>query len=245
VRLVGVLVEQGRQCVLVEAGQDLPRRLAARRVHAHVQRSRALVAETASRIVDLHRRHAEVGDRHVHGRDALGREHLRQAGERRMTRHEGAGIDAGGAQPRVGARQLERIHIDPDQPAARKNALEDGARVTAAAQRAVDGHVTGYRTQDLEDFRHHDRQVHAGRGLAGRQDLLDVRRVLLGVQFLVLLVELPRIPAGVADPPGVGRRRFGGHVQNSSRAAPLAHPAPRHRGCTRLRAGSRCYFSPR
>ena len=60
-----------------------------------------------------------------------------------MARDERLGAEAGGAQTRLGARQLERIDVESDQASARLHALQDRLRVTAAAERAVDRDVAG------------------------------------------------------------------------------------------------------
>ena len=120
---------------------QLRRRLTPPRVHPHVERTDALVAEAAIGIVELHRRHAEVRQNHVGVFETLGRERLRQAGEVGVARDEGVGAEAGRAQARFRAWQLERIDVEPDEPSARLHALQDRARVTAAAERAIDRHL--------------------------------------------------------------------------------------------------------
>src|ERR1019366_6376376 len=112
-----------------------------RGVHPHVERTWLLVAEAAIRVVDLHRRHAEVHEDDVRGRESFGRKHLRQTGEVPVPRDEGLRTESGGAQTGFRARQLERIHVEADQASSRLDAFEDRLRVTAAAKRAVNGNV--------------------------------------------------------------------------------------------------------
>src|SRR5205085_7523502 len=84
---------------------------------------------------------------------------------------------------------------------ARQHPRQDGARMTAAAEGAIDGDVTGRRPKAVQHFGHHDRPVHPGGRLARRQDLLDVRGVAPRVEFLVLLVEMARVLALIPRSP--------------------------------------------
>ena len=62
VRLIRVLLEQAREFVLADASDQLRCGFASLRVHPHVEWTHAFVTEAAIRIVELHRRHAEVGE---------------------------------------------------------------------------------------------------------------------------------------------------------------------------------------
>jgi hypothetical protein len=53
------------------------------------------------------------------------------------------------------------------------------ARAPAPAERAVDRDLTGVRTQTLQHFRNHDRDVHTRRRFPRREDLLHVLGVFL------------------------------------------------------------------
>ena len=170
-----------------------------------------LVAEAASGIVDLHRGHAEVRQDQVRGRESLGGEHLRQAREVPVARDERLGAEAGGAQTRFRARQLEGIDVESDQPSAGLHAFQDRLRMPAAAERAVDRDVAGRRPKAAQHLIHHDRPMRARGRLAGREDLLHVRGVALGVQLLVLVLEPARVPARVSRAPRVRRRILPGY----------------------------------
>ena len=126
---------------------SLRRGFAARRVHPHVERTGLLVAEAAIGIVQLHRGHAEVREDQVRGGEPFGGEHLRQAGEVAVVRDEGLRAEAGRAQARFGARQLERVDVEADQASAGLHAFEDRPRMAAAAERAVHGDVAGPRAE--------------------------------------------------------------------------------------------------
>ena len=125
-----------------------------------------------------------------------------------MVRDERLRAEAGRAETRFRARQLERVDVEPDQASAGLHALEDRSRMAAAAERAVDRDVAGCGPQAAQDFLHHDRPVRARRRLAGLEDLLHVRGVPLGVQLLVLVVERARVLARVSRAPLVPRRRI-------------------------------------
>ena len=120
---------------LVGAGQEFRRALAARGVHAHVERAVGAEREAACRVVDLRRRDAEVEQDPARLRDAARserrchpREHgvpdreARIAGERRIGHC---------TRDRLG------IAVERDQAAARRQPLEHRAPVAAAAEHAV------------------------------------------------------------------------------------------------------------
>ena len=182
-------VSRRRELLFAQAREQLRRGFTTRWIHPHVERTGLLVAEAAIGIVDLHRGHAKVRKDQVRGRESLGGEHLRQAREVPVACDERLGAEAGGAQTRFRARQLERIDVESDQASAGLHAFQDRPRMPTAAERAVDRDVAGPGSKAAEDFLHHDRSMRARRRLAGREDLLHVRGVALGVQFLVLVVE--------------------------------------------------------
>ena len=198
VRFIGVLLEQARELLFARARDQLRRGLTAQRIHPHVERTDPFVAEAAIGIVELHRRHAEVRQNQVDACQPLGGQHLRQAREVRVARDEHVGAEAGRAQTRFRARQLERVDIEPDEAAARPHTLQDRSRMTAPAERAIHRDLAGARSKAAQDFVHHDRQMHARRRPAGREDLLHVRGVPLGVQLLVFVVKRARVLARVA-----------------------------------------------
>ena len=70
--------------------------------------------------------------------------------------------------------------------------------MTAPAERAIHPDLAGARAKAVQDFVNHDRKMRARRRPAGREDLLHVRGVPLGVQFFVFVVKLARTPARVA-----------------------------------------------
>jgi len=84
--------------------------------------------------------------------------------------------------------------------------------MTTSAKCAVDRHFPGGGPQAGDDFVQHDGQMRTRRRLAGREDLLHVAGVLLGVQFLVLVVELAGVPARVAPAALVRGGRVGARI---------------------------------
>jgi len=73
----------------------------------------------------------------------------------------------------------------------------------------------GLVNQALEDFVHHDGQMRARRRLAGREDLLHLGGVLLGIQFFVLVVKLAGILARVSPAALVRGRRVRGRIRHA------------------------------
>ena len=91
-----------------------PSRLAAARVQAQVQRAVGLEAEAARRVVDLHRRHAQVGQHEVEAAAGLGQQRG-QCREVHAAHDQHRVVEAQAAQARLGARQLERVDVDAEQ----------------------------------------------------------------------------------------------------------------------------------
>ena len=97
-----------------------------------------LVGEAARGVVELHRRDAEVREDEIRAGDAFRGQHLRQPGEVAAMRAEDRLAEPERAQALDRSRQLDRIDVQADQPAAGLNALEDRPRVPAEAERAID-----------------------------------------------------------------------------------------------------------
>ena len=90
--------------------------------------------------------------------------------------------------------------------------------MTAPSESAIHGDVASRWAQAVQYFPRHYRNMHAGRCPARREDFLNVPGVLLGIQLFVLVVETPRMPAGVAPASHTlrrivrGRQRLSTHV---------------------------------
>ena len=97
---VGVLLEHPLEIRLARPRHQLGGRLATVRVHAHVQGAGPLVAEATVRVVELHRRDAQVGQDHVHTFESFGGQRLGQTREVRLPRDELLRAEAGGTQTR-------------------------------------------------------------------------------------------------------------------------------------------------
>jgi len=80
--------------------------------------------------------------------------------------------------------------------------------MAAVTKCAIHRHLAGLGCEHLQDFRHHDGPVSAGRGFAGCENLGDRVGVTMRVVFLVFLLETTRIPAGITLAPLVRHRRW-------------------------------------
>jgi hypothetical protein len=153
-----VLAKQAGQAALVPGLDDLAGGELLVGVHAHVQRRVVGVGEAALARVHLHRGDAqvEVGEIRPH---ALLDEQLEAVGEGGADEARLAG-DLGG---QLGEAVLgDRVAVDADQRARRADAVGDQARVTPAADRAVDGDVAGARVQRLDQLAREDGHVQGG-----------------------------------------------------------------------------------
>ena len=123
-----------------------------------------------------------------------------------MARDEYVGLEAGRAKTHFGARQLKRVDIEPDHAAARPHSIQNGSRMTAPAERAIHRDLAGDRSKAAQDFVPHDGEMHSRRRPAGREDLLHVRGIPLGVELLVSVLKRARALARVASTSRVYRR---------------------------------------
>ena len=107
---VGVVGQQVTQPVPGHAEQQFAGRLAAAGVQAQIQRSIGPETKTPCRVVNLHGRHAQVGQHKVKTAARL-RQQSGQFAEVGAVHDERLFAKAQFAQPRCGARQLNRVHI--------------------------------------------------------------------------------------------------------------------------------------
>ncbi len=92
--------------------------------------------------------------------------------------------------------------------------------MSSVSERAIDGEFAGAWLQDVEDFPDHDGEVRTSGGLSGGEDLGDGVRVLLGIEFLVFVLEVARVFTRISGTAAM--RRWRGFVHRLSRR--------RHRG---------------
>ena len=158
VALLAVLPQDAGQRLVVEAADELERGLAVLGIHAHVDRALPLPREAAARLVDLHRRHAEVRDDAVELRDADRPdlpelpeliEQGRQLAEAAAHRDEAV---AEARQALAGDAQGLGIAIDADHPARRAAGLQDALGVAASAEGGVAVGAAGLRRQEAHHF---------------------------------------------------------------------------------------------
>ena len=126
-------------CNLAQFGafEKLRRGLAARGVHAHVQRGVVAEAEATRGVVDLRRAHAQVEQDALHLVDAQRRQFVRHVGEAGVAHGQARVADLGRRGHRL------RVLVEGHQPAGRRQPLQDRPRMAAAAEGAV--HVDAVR----------------------------------------------------------------------------------------------------
>ncbi len=165
VRFVAVVVQSPGQVALGDRGQDLGRGAAACAIHAHVEGPVADVGEAALRVVDLHARHADVGQDGVDGRDPFSRQDRRQRGEVAVMKGEG---EANGPESFAGARQVVGVEVEADQSSAGAGAAQQLDRMAGPARGAIDDDGAGPDGQRCQHFVEEDRAVLAVRRAARR-----------------------------------------------------------------------------
>ena len=144
----------------VDSAHDVGGGAPARRVHAHVERRVLRVGEPALGAVELQRRHAEVEEHPLHFAESLGPHGARDAVVDRV--HE-PGPVAVLREALAGDAERVGVAIEADDGEIRE-ALEEGGRVPAHAERGVDEHgAVGLDggCQELERALEHHRGVDA------------------------------------------------------------------------------------
>ena len=208
-RFVRVLLQQFPQGLRADAFQKNRRRLPPLRIHPHVQRPVVPDREAPARIIQLHGRNAQVRQDHIRALEARLPQRLWQAGEIAAARGEDLHPEPQPAQTRLGFGKLDRVGIQPQQPAAGLDARQQFPRVSAEPQGAIHRHLAGTRRQRLQRLRRHDWPVRPCRRFARRQDFGHRLRVTRRIVFLVFLLETARVCSGIprASLMRHGRRR--------------------------------------
>ena len=146
--------------------REQPRRwLSTLRIHPQVERALVLERESARWIVELHRRHAEIGENDIRRWKLFGRQHAREPGEIAAPDDERGFRRAVGPEAGVCPRQFDWIDVEREHSSARQHPFEERCGVPAVAERGVDGELARQRRQDLQDFLDHDRPMHPSRSL--------------------------------------------------------------------------------
>ena len=152
--LLAVLEDRIREIALVGLGDEIGGGVAAAAIHAHVERLVALEAEAAPRLVELHRRDAEIGERAVDVGDPAA---VELVADRAVVGVDQLDAIAPRRERVAGARQRVEIAVEADHP--RGAGLEQRARVAAEPDRAVDEQPAPLGAEMLEDLGGHHRDV--------------------------------------------------------------------------------------
>ena len=146
---------------------------------------------------------------------------LRQAREVPMARDKDVRAKPGRAQARFRARQLDGIDVEPDadgRPAARARGSPARGRRRRACSRPRPRRAAAAGSASTSSTM--IGTVRPCRRLAGRENLLHLRGVPLGVQLLVFLVEPARVPARIPRTPRVHRGLISGLLLHVSAPSP-------------------------
>jgi hypothetical protein len=195
---IGQVLEQVGEVIGRQSGEQFGSRLAAVRVHAHVQGAIEFCGETASRIVELHRGNAEVGEDDVNaGKLCIGKD-FGKAGEVGAMSGENIRAKAEGSEASFGFWEFDRIGVEADEATAGLDARQDFLSMAAITERAIDCDFAELWSEDVENFPDHDGAMGAGGCFAGGEDFGDGFGVTLGIVFFVFFLEAARVLAGVA-----------------------------------------------
>lgn len=93
--------------------------------------------------------------------------------------------------------QLNRISIEPNQPSARRDLLEQRASVPAKPKRAIGHDISRLRRKDFENLANHNRSVRPRRSFAGFEHLGDSIAITFRIMLLIFLLEPTRMFAGI------------------------------------------------
>ena len=153
--LFAELEDDVRQLAFVDVAQNVGGRRPLRAIHPHVQGLVAPEAEAAPCLLELHRRHAKVGERAVNRIDAAPGEDGRCVAVVRVDE-----LDAiGKGRERLGrTRERLAIPIEADEP--RHPGTQKRRRMAAVADGTVKVETTARRRERLDRFGNHDGFVH-------------------------------------------------------------------------------------
>jgi hypothetical protein len=152
VRLFAVLLKEVRQLRFAEGRQQRGCRASLRRIEPHVERAAVLKSKAAIPVGQLVGRQPQVEQNPVDLRDVKFVEYLGQLGI--------TGLSQGDA--RVGGQQVRRsrehlgIAIETDEFSGGTNMFEEGAAMSAAADRTVDDDQSRLEVEELNDFPYDD-----------------------------------------------------------------------------------------
>src|SRR5207247_2043586 len=133
--LAAGLVQEARQLVLLRGVHEIGRRLAARRVEAHVEGLVPLEAEAAARLVELVAGHPEVEEHRARLTNAVLAGHARELTEVRARERDALRV---ACQPSASPRESLGIDVDPEQTHVVAARPQHRLRVTAHSHRPVD-----------------------------------------------------------------------------------------------------------
>ena len=152
--LFAVLKNRVGELAFTRPGHQIGGGVAAAPVHPHVERLVALEAESAARRVELHRRHAEIGERAVDDGNAEAIEHGVEGTE--VGVHE---IDPFAPRRQRLARAVERVEIAVESDDPGGAGRQQRAGVPAEAHRTIDEDAAALGLQVLNPFSSEDRDV--------------------------------------------------------------------------------------
>ena len=230
VRLVGVLHEHALDLLARHLREPLGGGDAGRGVEPQVERAVLLVGEAARGIVELHGGDAEIREHEVERAD------FRRERVDRAEIHQPEGPDvlpiAECAQAIDRLFRLDGVDVPAKKMSLPRELFEHRVRVPAVAERHVEAALSGLDREHREDLLHHDGDVHARGRIPLRDNMRDLRAVLLRLPLLVLFLEATRILAAVMDAAAVRPCRafhlfpFPLHLRhrNASRATPRCRP---------------------
>ena len=228
VRLVGVLHEHALDLLARHLREPLGGGDAGRGVEPQVERAVLLVGEAARGIVELHGGDAEIREHEVERAD-FRRERVDRAEIHRPERPDVLSV-ALCAQARDRLCRLDGVDVPAVKMPLPRELFEHRVRVPAVAERRVEAALSRLDREHREDLLHHDGDVHARGRVPLRDDMRDLRAVLLRLLLLVLLLEAARILAAVMDAAAVRPRRLRRFLlphlkhRNASRATPRCRP---------------------
>jgi len=130
-----------------------------------------LVGEAPVRVVDLHRRDAEIEQNAVHAVPPEFAQKARQPGEVGATRQKQIVTEALVPEALFRQRKLQRILIEAEKDATRLQARQDGEGMPAVTECSINDPGPRLRIQGRKDFVHQHRAMHPRRSLACGKDL--------------------------------------------------------------------------
>ena len=207
IRLVRILDEHMLDFLTVELQKPLCATNTRFGIQAQIQRPFHLIGKTARRIIDLHRANPQIRQHEI---ELFARvlDHFINIGKILQSASENILTIACITQTLFRLDRLNRIDVQAVNMPLALQLFEHRTGVTAIAKRGVQTDLSRLNLQEIENFLHHNRNMHTSRSMSFIENVLHVGGVLFGIQLLIFFFKALGVRTGIAYPALMGNLFF-------------------------------------